>query len=393
MTGTVTGRSIIAGRAVDGTRGTFRAVDPATEQPLEPAFGMVGAHEVELATCAAADAFDDYRSRSPQERADFLDRVAAEIESIGDDLVQRAVAETGLPAARIQSERARTVGQLRLFADVVRRGDAYEVRVDPAQPQRQPVPRPDLRLVHVPIGPVAVFGPSNFPLAFSTAGGDTASALAAGCPVIVKAHHAHPGTAELVAQAVTRAVAACGLPPGVFSQLYGSGAEIGQALAADPRIKAVGFTGSRTGGMALMRTAAARPEPIPVFAEMSSTNPVVILPGGLGDPTILAEEFVGSLTLGAGQFCTNPGLLFVPASAAGDKFVDAAAALVAAQVGQVMLTAGIAQSCMDGLAELAERPGVSVVARGRDGAGPNAPAPALLTTTAAGLRRHAGHAC
>ena len=261
---------------------------------------------VEAATTAAAAAFAAYRATTPTQRGAFLDSVADEIEADRDPVVEAAVSESGLPEARISGEVGRTTGQLRLFADVVRRGDHLGVRLDPALPDRQPLPRPDLRQRMIPLGPVAVFGASNFPLAFSTAGGDTASALAAGCPVVVKGHPAHPRTGELVARAVTRAVAAHDLPAGVFSFVIGSdgqsGIELGQELVRDPRIKAVGFTGSRGGGLALAAAAAARPEPIPVYAEMSSINPVVVLPGALaaGDVAALATAYVGSLTLGSG---------------------------------------------------------------------------------------------
>ncbi|MHB0777688.1 aldehyde dehydrogenase family protein, partial [Halomonas sp. WWR20] len=253
---------------------------------------------------------DTYRETSLEDRAMFLETVASEIEAIGDELIQRAVAETGLPQGRIEGERGRTCGQLRLFANVVRAGEWLDVRVDPAMPERQPLPRADLRQRHIALGPVAVFGASNFPLAFSVAGGDTASALAAGCPVIVKAHSAHPGTSELVGRAVQKAVAKCGLPEGVFSVLFGSGREVGAALVADHRIKAVGFTGSRSGGTALMKIAQQRKEPIPVYAEMSSINPVFPLPAALkARGEAMAEGFVASLNMGAGQFCTNPGLV------------------------------------------------------------------------------------
>jgi 2,5-dioxopentanoate dehydrogenase len=383
LTSTVTGSSIIAGTPETGTDGTVHAVNPATGEQLKPAFGMVSVDQLTAATTAAEAAFDTYRSTTPEERAAFLERIADNIDAIGDELIDRAAAETGLPAARIQGERGRTTGQLRLFADVVRQGDHIHARIDPARPDRTPAPRLDIRQRHIGLGPVAVFGASNFPLAFSTAGGDTASALAAGCPVIVKAHNAHPGTAELVGQAVAKAVRDSGLPGGVFSLLFGAGRTVGQALAADPRIKAVGFTGSQAGGTALMRTAAARPEPIPVYAEMSSINPVFILPGALtGDPAPLAKEFVGSMTMGSGQFCTNPGLVFIPEGPAGDGFVSAAGAALSASAGQTMLSSGIAGAWNEGVEELTAIPGVERVAEGSPGSTQNAPAPVLFGTTA-----------
>jgi len=380
---TTTAHSIIAGVPVPGHDGSFRARDARNGEELEPAFTFIGAEEVAHATRAAAEAFDAYRATTPEQRAAFLQAVADAIEADGERIVARAVAESGLPQGRLTGELARTTGQLRMFADVVRRGDHLEARVDPAQPDRTPLPRSDIRQRHIALGPVAVFGASNFPLAFSTAGGDTASALAAGCPVVVKAHNAHPGTTALVADAVTRAVAEAGLPAGVFSVLYGAGNAVGQALVADPRIKAVGFTGSRAGGLALLRTANARPEPIPVYAEMSSVNPVFVLPGAVAsDASSLAAAYVASLTLGSGQFCTNPGLVFVPEGADGDTFVKAAADAVAQAGGQTMLTDGIAGAYAAGTSVLRETPGVQVLAEGEAGVARNAPAPVLASTSA-----------
>ena len=321
--------------------------------------------DVSAATAAAAHAYAGYRGTSPEQRAVFLEAVAAEIDAGQAAIIEAAVAESHLPQARITGEVGRTTGQLRMFAGVVRRGDHLGVRIDPPLPDRAPLPRPDIRQRQVALGPVAVFGASNFPLAFSTAGGDTASALAAGCPVVVKGHPAHPRTGHLVAEAVTRAVAACDLPAGTFSFLLGPGNELGQALVTDSRIKAVGFTGSRGGGLALVAAAARRPEPIPVYAEMSSINPVVVLPGALdGDATDLAAAYVGSLTLGAGQFCTNPGLLFLPSGGAGDAFLVAAGEAVAGTTGATMLTGSIAKAYRSGVAALQTADGVRVVAQG-----------------------------
>jgi len=340
---------------------------------------------VEASTTAAEEAFAIYRTTTPEQRGAFLDSVATEIEADKDAIVAAAVSESGLPEARIAGEVGRTTGQLRLFSDVVRRGDHLGVRIDPALPDREPLPRPDLRQRMVPLGPVAVFGASNFPLAFSTAGGDTASALAAGCPVVVKGHPAHPRTGELVARAVTRAVAAHDLPAGVFSFVLGEGVELGQELVRDPRIKAVGFTGSRGGGLALIATAAARPEPIPVYAEMSSINPVVVLPGALADGDIgaLAAAYVNSLTLGAGQFCTNPGLLFLPTGTDGDAFLAAAGEALATTSGHRMLTPGIAEAYTAGVTRVESTPGVRVIATGQAGDGEHAPAPMLAEAPAA----------
>jgi 2,5-dioxopentanoate dehydrogenase len=376
---TVQGVSIIAGEPLTGTAGTLRARSGASGEELDPDFALLGIDELDQALTAAAEAFKVFRASGPDQRAELLRAAAEEIESNRDAIVARAVSESGLPEARLNGELARTTGQLRLFADVVASGDHLGVRLDTPLPDRAPLPRPDLRLRMVPLGPVAVFGASNFPLAFSTAGGDTASALAAGCPVVVKGHPAHPGTGELVARAMARAVDRVGLPAGVFSYLLGAGYDFGQALVADARIKAVGFTGSRGGGLALLDVARRRPEPIPVFAEMSSVNPVVILPGALadGDVTVLAQGFVGSLTMGAGQFCTNPGLVFVPAGEAGDRFLSEASAAVAQQQGQPMLTPEIASAYEQGIASLRSAPGVEVVAEGQPGEGNGRPAPVL----------------
>ncbi len=380
--GTITGQSLIAGSPATGTAGTIHALNPATGEQLDREFSGLSTAQVEHATKAAAEAFDTYRATSPQDRAVFLETIADRIESLADTITERGVDETGLPKARLESERGRTTGQLRLFAGVVRSGDHQGVRIDPAQPDRTPAPAPDIRQRQIAIGPVAVFGSSNFPLAFSTAGGDTASALAAGCPVIVKAHNAHPGTAELVGQAITQAVTDCGLPAGVFSLVFGAGNEVGEALVADPRVKAVGFTGSRSGGLALVKIAQSRPEPIPVYAEMSSINPVFMLPGALSERADqLGTDLIGSVTMGSGQFCTNPGLVFVPAGDAGDAFVAAAADAVRSTTGQTMLTPGIASACRSQMSLLTRVDGVEVCAEGSLGEAGNATSPMLFSTT------------
>ncbi|SEN36949.1 aldehyde dehydrogenase (NADP(+)) [Halomonas caseinilytica] len=369
---TLEGKLLIGQQAVEGSRVAIRAINPATNESLEPGYPGGTQADVERACELAWAAFDDYRHTSLEARAAFLEAVADEIESIGDDLIERAMVETGLPQARLLGERGRTCGQLRLFARTVRAGEWLDVRVDPALPDRQPLPRADLRQRHVALGPVAVFGASNFPLAFSVAGGDTASALAAGCPVIVKAHSAHPGTSELVGRALQAAVKKCGLPEGVFSLLFGSGREVGQALVKDSRIKAAGFTGSRSGGLALWQIAQSRPEPIPFYAEMSSINPVFLLPAALNARgQALGEAFVGSLNMGAGQFCTNPGLVIAVKGAALDAFMAAAAEEVEASAAQTMLTPGIFEAYEDGVVTLAGNDRVREVARGRKGEGPN----------------------
>ncbi|HEY5978708.1 MAG TPA: aldehyde dehydrogenase (NADP(+)) [Microlunatus sp.] len=339
----LTGSSLIGAADVSPDGATFHAVDPATGTELEPAYGEAGPAEVERATVLAAAAFPGYRRTAPAQRAAFLDSVAANVEALGGTLVERVTAETGLPAARVTGELARTVGQLRLFATVLRDGAWHGIRVDTPLPDRRPLPRSDLRQRSVPVGPVAVFGASNFPLAFSVAGGDTASALAAGGPVVVKGHPAPPGTSELVGRAGRAAVVDHGLPEGTFSLLHGTTHELGTALVTDPRIQAVGFTGSRGGGLALVAAAQRRLEPIPVYAEMSSVNPVFLLPGALaarGPAT--AAAYVTSVTGSAGQLCTQPGLVFALQGPDTDAFVRAAAEAIAGVTATPMLTPGIA---------------------------------------------------
>jgi NADP-dependent aldehyde dehydrogenase len=378
----ITGEVLIGSHDVAGTP-VFQAVDPSVGKTLEPAFAEATPAHVERAAKLAAEAFPIYRETSPEVRAAFLDGIAAKIEALGDDLVERASRESGLPLPRLVGERARTTGQLRLFANWVRAGGADEPRLDPALPDRKPMPRVDLRLRHIGVGPVAVFGASNFPLAFSVAGGDTASALAAGCPVVVKGHPAHPGTSEMVGRAIRAAVAEAGLPEGVFSLLTGTTNELGGALVADPRIMSVGFTGSRAGGLALMRIAAARPVPIPVHAEMSSINPVFLLPAALeARADALGAAFVGSLTLGAGQFCTNPGLVIGIAGPALDRFIAAASAAVEKAPATTMLTPGIHAAYGKGVAALEGNARVKALARGIVGEGANACGAALFVADA-----------
>jgi alpha-ketoglutaric semialdehyde dehydrogenase len=365
----IEGRSLIGAQAVEGEGAAVFAVSATDGARLEPGFAGVGAAQLDRACALAAEAFDAYRGAGLEDRARFLEAIAANIEALGDALLERAHAETGLPLARLTGERGRTMGQLRLFARVVRDGLWLEPRIDRALPERSPAPRSDLRQRHIPLGPVAVFGASNFPLAFSVAGGDTAAALAAGCPVVVKAHPAHLGTSELVGRAVQAAVAACGLPEGVFSLLFAAGYETGTALVADPRIKAVGFTGSRAGGLALMKTAGARPEPIPVYAEMSSVNPVLILPCALAArPAEIAKGFLASLTLGSGQFCTNPGLVLAVEGAGLDAFVAAARSGVAEAAAGLMLTSGIHAAYGSGVQRLRGEAGVDLIGQGLPGA-------------------------
>ncbi|MCF8482502.1 MAG: aldehyde dehydrogenase (NADP(+)) [Rhodospirillum sp.] len=307
---------------------------------------------VDRACEAAEEAFWTYSATTREDRAVFLETIAEEIDARADAITWIGAAETGLPEARLQGERGRTTGQLRLFASHIRAGDYLDRRHDAALPDRRPLPRPDLRMMQRPIGPVAVFGASNFPLAFSTAGGDTAAALAAGCSVVVKGHDAHPGTGEIIAEAIKAAVTRLGLPKGVFSLIQGGNRAVGEALVQHPLIKAVGFTGSLGGGRALFDLCARRPEPIPFFGELGSVNPMFLLPEALANRAEeLGRGWAASLTLGAGQFCTNPGIAIVVESQAA-AFVESAKAALSASVAQAMLTDGIGQAYKAGVARI-----------------------------------------
>ncbi|HEV7867753.1 MAG TPA: aldehyde dehydrogenase (NADP(+)) [Chthoniobacteraceae bacterium] len=364
------GKSFVGGVLCASGGRRFHATSPLDGAQLETEFCEAAAEDVEAALELADAAFTELRQLGAEERALFIERVAEEILGLGDKLLERAHRETGLPLDRLTGERGRTVGQLRLFAGVVREGSWCDARIDTALPDRQPLPRPDLRRVLVPLGPVVVFGSSNFPLAFSVAGGDTASALAAGCPVIVKAHPAHPGTSELVAGAIAAAVTACGLPSGTFSMLHG-GAELAHQLVRHPLTRAVGFTGSHRAGRALFDTAAQRAEPIPVFAEMSSLNPVFILPNALRERgAAIAEGLKNSVTLGVGQFCTKPGLVFGLGGPEMQTFAAALARLIESAAPATMLHAGIRDAFEKGLDSIAKVPGV--VALATSGAEPDA---------------------
>lgn len=379
----ITGEMLIGQSAVRGTEGSLRAVNPATNETIAPDFGAGGATEVARACTLAQQAFDSYRATTPQQRAEFLEEIANGILALGPALIERATQESGLPTARLEGERGRTVGQLRLFASVLRAGNYLGATLDSAMPERTP-PRSDLRLRKIAIGPVAVFGASNFPLAFSVAGGDTASALAAGCPVVVKTHNAHPGTSELVGRAIQQAVAACKLPEGVFSLIIGTGNEVGQALVSHPAIKAVGFTGSRQGGLALMRAAAQRREPIPVYAEMSSINPMFLLPHALAArAAAIGTAFVDSLTMGVGQFCTNPGLVIGLAGEHLAQFQEAALQALKTKAAGTMLTPGIHGAYAAGIERMGAVAGVDTLGHGQAATAPCAAQATLFATDAA----------
>ena len=353
-----TGKHLIAGEWIESHQ-TF-ASSPAHGPSRQFSVGTP-AHVA--AACEAAEAaFPVYAAKTRAERAAFLNRIAEEIEARGTAITEIGTRETGLPAARLVGERGRTTLQLRLFAEHILKDDWLDRRHDSALPDRQPLPRPDLKLIQRPIGPVAVFGASNFPLAFSTAGGDTASALAAGCPVVVKGHSAHPGTAEIVAGAIDAAIKATGMPSGTFSLVQGGKRDVGEALVQDPSIKAVGFTGSLAGGRALYNLCAARAEPIPFFGELGSVNPMFLLPTALAARgEAIAKGWAGSLTLGAGQFCTNPGIAVVIDGPDADAFVAAAKDAVGAVGAQTMLTDGIAEAFRAGRDRIAAGTGVRSV--------------------------------
>ncbi|NNE81415.1 MAG: aldehyde dehydrogenase (NADP(+)) [Silicimonas sp.] len=352
------GKHLIAGKWVSHSA-TFSS-DPA--HGAAHAFSVGTPDLVDQACKAAEEAFWSFGYSSREDRAAFLEAIGDELEARGDHITEIGTQETGLPEARLQGERGRTVGQLRLFADHIRAGEYLDRRHDPAMPDRQPLPRPDLKVVQRPIGPVAVFGASNFPLAFSTLGGDTASALAAGCPVVVKGHSAHPGVAEINAEAIHAAIQSTGMNPGVFSLIQGGKRDVGTALVEHPLIKAVGFTGSLGGGRALFDLCAARPEPIPFFGELGSVNPMFLLPDAVANRGAeIAKGWAGSLTMGAGQFCTNPGISVVIASPEADAFVEAARAALAEVNAQTMLTDGIASAYREGRDRVAGTAGVQEV--------------------------------
>ncbi len=384
---TLTGLSYIGySRGTATGQGVAHAINPATGLALEPGYHTPAASEVEQAAAVAGEAFQTYSKLPGKVRAAFLRKIAANIELLGDTLFQQLMAETGLPEPRVKAETGRTCGQLRLFAGLLEEGSWVDARIEHADPARQPLPKPDLRSMLRPIGPVVVFCASNFPMAYSVAGGDTASALAAGCPVIVKAHSSHPGSSELVGNAVVAAAEECEMPEGVFSLLYGGGRDVGQALVKHPQIKAVGFTGSRAGGRALMDLAAARKEPIPVYAEMSSINPVFILPEALAEKgAALAVSLHGSATLGVGQFCTNPGLVILQAGPAADAFKEALKPLYAATAPGTMLNPGICQAYRSGTQTLSSHAQVKVLSQATETAGHTGNATLLETTAAAFL--------
>ncbi|NLR59003.1 aldehyde dehydrogenase (NADP(+)) [Chitinophaga polysaccharea] len=379
----ISGKNIIGFDTVAAGADVLRAYSPVSNATMPEAFMVATNAEIALAVDKATNAFQIYRQTSPEARAVFLEAIATEILAIGDPLLERTVAESGLPLARISGERMRTVSQLRLFAAVLREGSWVDATIDVALPDRTPLPRPDIRKMLVPLGPVLVFPASNFPLAFSTAGGDTASALAAGNPVIVKAHESHPGTNELVALAIQKAAQQCGMPDGVFSSISGPGATVGQQLVKHPGIKAIGFTGSFKAGMAIFEAANKRPVPIPVYAEMGSINPVLLLPAKLeAAASDVAVLYARSITLGTGQFCTNPGLLIALAGAATAQFTATLQQELSTTAAGTMLNPGICHHYYETRDQLAGRKGVQTLFAGPAETAQTKGAPALYQVSA-----------
>jgi 2,5-dioxopentanoate dehydrogenase len=372
------GLSILGQRRVKASGKPTSAINPASGGALEPGYHWATTTDVDEAARSADLAFAEFRRWPAQRRSGLLRRIAELIEANAPAIQERANLETALPLPRLQAETGRTCGQLRLFASLIEDGWWQDARIDRADPNRKPMPKPDVRSMLVPLGPVVVFSSSNFPLAFSVAGGDTASALAAGCPVIVKPHQGHLGTSEMVGLIVQQAACECGAPEGVFSVLFGPGREVGMALVKHPSIKAVGFTGSRSGGRALMDAAAARPEPVPVYAEMGSINPVFFLSNALQQkPEELAAGMHGSVTLGVGQFCTNPGLAFVQAGPAAKAFLQKFETLMGSTPPGTMLTADLCSAYRAGVEKFSKTTGVRRAASGTAGS-TNAQAGAAL---------------
>jgi alpha-ketoglutaric semialdehyde dehydrogenase len=375
------GRSIIGFRRAGEDGPTFRALNPATGDTIAPGYFSASAEDVEQSAILAASAAPILERMPGRQIAEFLRTIANNIESLGQELGTRVAAESGLPAARVQAETGRTCGQLRLFANQAEENSWVDARIDCADPNRKPLRKPDVRSMLKPLGPVAIFGASNFPLAFSVAGGDTASAFAAGNPVIVKAHPAHPGTSEMVGQAILEAVTACNLPEGTFSLLYDSGYEVAASLVTRPEIKAVGFTGSRRGGRALMDAIARRPDPIPFYGEMSSVNPFFFLPGViLQNSEDRLAGLCASLTNGSGQFCTKPGLIFIESNSA-PLVARRLQETMGKNAAYVMLTPGIGRAYRDAVGQRQNQSGLTTLLAGEQGSQPISQVGAALFRT------------
>ncbi|MEL4306867.1 aldehyde dehydrogenase (NADP(+)) [Joostella sp. CR20] len=378
----ITGKNYIGEKLTATGTKTYKTFNPKENKETEWTFHEATADEIDTAVSLASEAFQEYKNFSGAKKASFLNAIADEIEALGDELIHAYMAESGLPEGRARGERGRTMGQLRAFATLLEEGSWVEATIDTAQPDREPLPKPDIRKMLFPIGPVVVFGASNFPLAFSTAGGDTASALAAGCPVIVKSHPMHAATGELVASAIIKAAQKTNMPNGVFSNVNSSGIEVGQQLVKHPKVKAVGFTGSIKGGTALYKLANERTEPIPVYAEMGSINPVVILPSALEEKgSFWAKQYAGSITVGAGQFCTNPGLLLAVKSNALDSFIAELGNEIAQIEPTAMLHPNICKAYQNGIETAAAQSNTNVVASFDNEASPNFGKQKVLTVT------------
>jgi NADP-dependent aldehyde dehydrogenase len=375
---TLTGDLIIGAADVAATEGTMQALNPLINQLIGPDFALGGAAEVDRAARLAEEAFDSYSHSSLAERAAFLERIADNLDAVRQALAARAALETGQPEAQLEGEATRAATQFRQFAEVVRKGRFLQATIDPAQPDRQPRPRMDHRLQKMAIGPVAIFGASNFPIAYSVAGGDTASALAAGATVVLKAHNAHPGASEIMARAIRNAVEASGLHEGVFSMVRGAGNAVGEALVDHPLIKAVAFTGSEAGGMAIYRRAQLRPDPIPVFTEMTSVNPTFILPEALTERgREIGDGFIERMLYNVGQACLRPAVLIAVEGPGYPGLRDAMAARTAAAPARTMLTPGIHAAYLSGLDRL-RRDGARLTSEGVSPAGDLAGRPALF---------------
>jgi alpha-ketoglutaric semialdehyde dehydrogenase len=388
---TLTGKNILGEKLSCDGKVTFQAINPATGNKIETNFYESTADEVNVAVTKADEAFQVYRNKSGKEKAQFLETIAEEILAMGDDLIRRCMEETGLPEARLVGERGRTVNQLKLLAQLVREGSWVDARLDSADPERKPLPKPDVRSMLRPLGPVGIFGASNFPLAFSVAGGDTASALAAGCTVVVKGHPAHPGTSELVGLAIQRALKKCNLPAGTFSLVQGRSTAVGLAIVQHPLITAIGFTGSYRGGKAIFDEANKRPVPIPVYAEMGSTNPVFILPGALKErKEKIATDLAASVTQGTGQFCTNPGLVISQSSEDQKHFFSSLVNSVTNIEAGTMLTPEICNAYTNGVERLSAHPEITTAAKGKasDGNGSKGQAYVLQTSVPSFLKHH-----
>ena len=378
----LTGENFIGIKRSSTGETTFKAYDPVAAVSISPDFHEATTVEVDDAASLAETAFLEYRKKSGKERAAFLRKIAEEIEALGDALIDRCREETGLPEARLKSERGRTTGQLNMFADLLEEGSWVDARIELALPDRTPVPKPDLRSMLIALGPVGIFGASNFPFAFSVAGGDTASALAAGCTVVCKAHPSHPGTSELVARAIITAAGKTGMPSGVFSLVQGATPSVGLAIVRHPLIRAVGFTGSFRGGKALFDEAGKREVPIPVFAEMGSINPVFILPEAQKSRTEdLSTMICTSVTLGVGQFCTNPGILVTASGDARDAFEKLVAEKIKGISAGTMLSPGIQKNYDSALDNLKKQQGVELLSDGSDGGIKTPGVPHVLKTS------------